>query len=139
MLLLQQFDFTMAYKPGTGNGNADCLSRRPTANPPEELAKTSQGVPTAMATLAVTQEHQPPDGHNSICQQQDKEEVLMAVKTAIQQGSPLPQEFRNQCDNLAIEEGCLYHRHTVTLLALPDLQVVVPCNLTTYHSGTTAQ
>ena len=129
MLLLQQFDFTVVYKPGTSNGNADCLSRRPTANPPEELAKTSQGVPTAMATPAVTKEHQPPDGHNSICQQQDKDEVLMAVKTAIQQGSPLPREFRNQRDNLVIEEGCLYCRHTVTPLALPDLQVVVPRSL----------
>jgi len=91
MLLLQEFfDFTVVYKPGTSNGNADCLSRRPTANPAEELTKTSQGVPTAMATLAVTQEHQPPDGHNSICQQQGKDEVLMAEKTAIHQGSPLP-------------------------------------------------
>ena len=129
MLLLQQFDFTVVYKPGTSNGNADCLSRRPTANPPEEPAITSQGAPTATTTLAVIQEHQPPDGHNSICQQQDKDEVLTTVKTAIQQGLPLPREFRNQRDNLVIEEGCLYHRHTVTPLALPDLQVVVPHSL----------
>ena len=105
------------------------LSRRPTANPPKEPAKTSQGVLTAMATVAVTQEHQPPDGYNSICLQQDKDKVLMAVKTAIQQGSPLPREFRNQRDNLVIEEGRLYRRHTVTPLALPDLQVVVLCSL----------
>ena len=53
----------------------------------------------------------------------------MAVKIAIQQGSPLQWEFRNQRDNLVIEEGCLYRRHTVTPLALPDLQVVVQRSL----------
>ena len=49
----------------------------------------------------------------------------MAVKTAIQQGSPLPREFCNQRDNLVIEEGCLYRQCTVIPLALPDLQAVV--------------
>ena len=33
MLLLQQFDFTVVYKPGTSNGNADCLSRPNSESP----------------------------------------------------------------------------------------------------------
>ena len=34
LLLVQQFDFTIAYKKGTNNSNADALSQRPPDNHP---------------------------------------------------------------------------------------------------------
>ena len=62
--MLQQFDFTVVYKPGTSNGNVDCLSQQTAVGSSNKSAKTPLRV-----TLGVAQDHQPPDGQNKICQQ----------------------------------------------------------------------
>ena len=126
LLLLQQFDFTVVYKPGTSNGNADCLSRRP---PPVDSPGESGSADTdpEIDTVAVVHDNGPPN--NLIWQEQAKDAVLTAVKAALLQGSPMPTQFRNQQDNLVIEKDCLYRRGAVSPVGTPCLQVVVPSSL----------
>ena len=76
-------------------------------------------------TVAVVHDNGP--SNNLIWQEQAKDAVLTAVKTALLPGSPMPIQFRNQQDNLVIEKDCLYCR-CVTGRA-PYLQVVVPSSL----------
>lgn len=126
LLLLQQFDFTVVYKPGTSNGNADCLSRRP---PPVDSPREPCCADTEpeKETIAVVQDNGPPN--NLICQEQAKDAVLTAVKTALLQGSPMPTQFRNQRDSLVINNDCLYRRCVASPVAAPCLQIVVPSSL----------
>ena len=80
LLLLQQFDFTVIYKPDTSNGSTDCLSRRPA--PVDSLGESgSADMDPEVDMVAVV--HDNGMSNNLICQEQANDAVLTAVKTAL--------------------------------------------------------
>lgn len=128
LLLLQQFQFTVKYKPGGSNGNADGLSRRP---PPvenktlptktEEESATTEGEPEI---VALVQDPEPGSLH-LLSQAQANDQVLQKVKIALQQDTALPQQFQGKRDKLVQKEGVLYYRQTDS----SPLQAVIPYSL----------
>ena len=128
LLLSQQFQFTVKYKPGGSNGNADSLSRR---LPPVESNTLSTKADKESATTegdpeisALVQDPEPGSLH-LFPQAQSNDQVLQEVKIALQQGTTLPRQFQGKRDKLVQKEGVLYYRQTHS----SSLQMVVPHSL----------
>ena len=95
LLLSQQFQFTVKYKPGGSNGNADSLSRRP---PPVESNTLSTKADKESATtkgdpeiIALVQNPEPGSLH-LLSQAQSNDHVLQKVKIALQQDTTIPRQ-----------------------------------------------
>ena len=108
LLLLQQFQFTVKYKPGGSNGNADGLSRRlppvesnTLSTKADEESATTEGDPEVIALL-----HDPEPGSlHLLFQVQTNNQVLQEVKITLQQDTTLPQQFQGKRDKLVQKEG----------------------------------
>ena len=118
LLLLQQFQFTVRYKPGGSNGNVDGLSRRPPPVEnntfPQRLTRNEQQLKGILRSL-----------HLYRTQNLGAYQVLQEVKIALQQDTTLPRQFQGKRDKLVQKEGVLYYRQTDS----SPLQTVVPYSL----------
>ena len=91
LLFLQQFDFTVAYKKGTNNSNADALSRRPPDNHP-----TVSAVGTCI----------PLADSDTLANAQQNDSQLADLKCHIEQGT-LPQRCPRGLCKCFIKDGLL--------------------------------
>ena len=102
-LILNAYDYTISYKPGDQNGNADSLSRLPL---PEHTPQ-----PADIILLMETLQASPVTAHH-IRWWTDKDPLLSRVRTLVLQGWKNGEEeeikaFNKRSSELSVQDGCV--------------------------------
>ena len=115
LLFLQQFDFTVAYKKGTSNSNADALSRRP---PDHHPTVSAVGTCTPLADT------------DTLAKAQQDDLQLADLKYHVEQGT-FPQHCSQGFCKCFIRNGLLCREYKDSTNQMTYIQTVVPPSLRT--------
>lgn len=112
LLFLQQFDFTIEYKKGSANSNADTLSRRP----PEHPEVAAIGTCTLLAD------------HDTLAKAQQEDPQLANLKGHIEQGT-FPTRCPRGLRKCFLKQGLLCREYTESATRMTYTQIVMPSSL----------
>ena len=134
-LQLQQYDFEIVHRPGTSNGNADALSRRPYRSSSDEPRASSEPQTSSVFPVVVIEPSCPqaPSLHTLQRQDQDLAAIINYLETSqLPESTSQARKLMLTIDSYYLDEhGILCHlwspgkRHVHTLCA----QVVIPASL----------
>ena len=113
LLFLQQFNFTVEYKKGVSNTNADALSRRPPSDPSPVATKDTDLCPTSTNLLIRAQQEDP---------------QLVNLRQHLEKNT-FPQGFPPGFRKCFVKDGLICRQYTEANTSLTHTQVVVPTSL----------